>query len=226
MISVNRRGLLIFDVDGTLFQTHLVTVPAVQQSFQRHGLPIPPDREICDLFGRSGGEFRAWLRSLCPEQTVGELGRDIGRIEQEMVHERGRLFPRAREVLTTLRSSAAQMAVCSNGSRAYVEAVLLSQGIDGLFDAVRCRQSDRDSKPLMVAELLDELDARPAIVIGDRDDDVEAAHENGLRAVAATYGYGSEEELASADAEAASALELPDLVATLLRSDPQKSVVA
>jgi phosphoglycolate phosphatase-like HAD superfamily hydrolase len=52
-------------------------------------------------------------------------------------------------------------------------------------------------------------------VIGDRLADIEAAHENGLRAIAADYGYGTDAEIASADRVAQSVLDIPRLVAEL-----------
>lgn len=225
-IALVVRGLLIFDLDGTLFQTHLVTVPAVERSFGKRGLPVPSAEEICDFFGKPDSEFRAWIRSLCPEQTATEVWREIGRLERALIPEKGKLYPEVYEVLTSLRSSVAQMAICSNGSRGYVEAVLSSQSLDVFFDAVRCRQSGQDNKPSMVAELLRQLRGRPGLVIGDRHDDIDAAHSNGLGAIAATYGYGSAEELISADAAVASPAELRDLVVSLLCGDVSPAVDA
>ena len=49
-----KRGLLIFDLDGTLFQAHKVTVPATQRSFQDQGLPAPPADERDDAAERKG----------------------------------------------------------------------------------------------------------------------------------------------------------------------------
>ncbi len=68
----------------------------------------------------------------------------------------------------------------------------------------------------MVRELLSKLEGRPAVVVGDRRTDIEAAHRNGLTAVAAMYGYGSEEELMGAEAAAASPSDIPDLIRALL----------
>jgi len=72
------------------------------------------------------------------------------------------------------------------------------------------------NKLSMVRELLGHLKSRPALVIGDRSDDIEAAHRNGLRAIAATYGYGTAEELQAADVAAHSPSDLPGLVRRLL----------
>ena len=39
-------AILIFDLDGTLFHTETVTVPAARTAFATHGLEPPPDAEI------------------------------------------------------------------------------------------------------------------------------------------------------------------------------------
>jgi phosphoglycolate phosphatase-like HAD superfamily hydrolase len=54
------------------------------------------------------------------------------------------------------------------------------------------------------------------VVIGDREDDIRAAHDNGLKGVGASYGYGRDGELAEADALASSASELPTALERLL----------
>jgi len=107
------------------------------------------------------------------------------------------------------------MAICSNGTPEYVERVLSSQGIAALFERVRFRRDDGKDKPRMVAELLEQSAARPAVVIGDRWDDVLAAHHNGLPAIGAAYGYGAPGELAEAEALAHAPAALPSLVRVL-----------
>jgi phosphoglycolate phosphatase-like HAD superfamily hydrolase len=215
-------GLLIFDLDGTLFQTETVTIPAVRQSFWAQGLPVPTTEEICSFFGKPGSEFHAWLASRCPQDKTSELMAAIDRTELELISQTGELYPQIQEVLATLRASVGQMAVCSNGPQTYVERVLAVHGLRLFFDAVKYRRSDQDTKPGMIRELLEHLASRPAIVIGDRRDDIEAAHQNGLKVISATYGYGWVEELGSADAAASSPSELPRLVRTLLELPPRK----
>ena len=138
-------------------------------------------------------------------------GREVG-----FVAERGELYPQVPEILGTLRSSVNQMAICTNGGQEYVESVIATFGLAGFFDAVRYRRADQDTKPVMVHELLEDLGSRPAIMIGDRREDTDAAHQNRLKAIAAIYGYGAEEESATSDAAADSPAELPRLVRLLL----------
>ncbi|KPK57964.1 MAG: hypothetical protein AMK73_09595, partial [Planctomycetes bacterium SM23_32] len=114
-------------------------------------------------------------------------------------------------------ASAEQMAVCTNGPGPYVEAVLDGFGLRPFFDLVRRIESADDEKAGMVADVLRRLPARPAIMIGDRRDDVAAAHANGLLVVAVTYGVGKRGELTEADALADSPAEMAAAVLEALR---------
>ena len=136
--------------------------------------------------------------------------------EMALISQAGELYPGVREALAELRASVGQMALCSNGRHAYVSRVLAVHSLEPFFAVVRHRESARDNKLSMVRELLGRLKSRPALVIGDRSDDIAAAHWNGLRAIAATYGYGTAEELQAADAVAHSPSDLPGLVRRLL----------
>ncbi len=220
-------SLLIFDLDGTLFHTETVTVPATRAAFERHGLAPPSHEAVCAFIGRPGVELGAWLTTLCPPTVAERIVRDAAERELELIGESGVLYPGVPEMLADLRPRASAMAICSNGSRRYVEAVLGACEIGGFFDQVRYRTpTDRD-KPQMLADLLREL-GRPAgsggIVIGDRKDDVEAAHANGLRAVGCLYGYGRDGELDAANGLAQSATELAGAVTRLLGGPPSERI--
>jgi phosphoglycolate phosphatase len=218
---MHKCGLLIFDLDGTLFRAETVTIPAVQQGFLAQGLAVPAKEEISAYFGKPASQYHAWLFSRCPREKASELIEAIDRRELELISETGELYPQAREVLATLRSWVGQMALCSNGPQDYVERVMTVHGLEAFFDAVRCWHSTLDNKPRMVCELVRSLESRPAIIIGDRGDDIQAAHENGLAVIAAQYGYGTVEELEAADAAAVSLSDLPHLVRSLLNKTPR-----
>ena len=186
-------AILIFDLAGTLFQTETVSVPAAREAFETHGLTPPDDAE--------------------------QILRTAAQRELELIGPRGRLYPGVGEALAELRAAAAGLAICSNGSGRYVEAVLAAHRIDGFFDVVRFRRPDDTSKPQMAGEVLKLLrdgPRQPGVVIGDRHDDVEAARANGLLAVGCVYGYGADGELDAADAVAAGAAEIPGLIRGLL----------
>jgi len=212
---MHRRSLLIFDLDGTLFHTEKVSIPAVQGALRAAGYAEPTAETIMGFFGRPYQEFFEWLDATYPG-IPREVAASIDEWELRMVRERGALYPGVLEALRELRARVDHMAICTNGPQPYTELVIEHHGLAPFFEVVRWRRKEDGSKAEMVRGLLAEFPGRPGVVIGDRGDDIAAAHENGLLAIAAGYGYGSAEELAEADAVAYSPADLPRLVAAVL----------
>lgn len=209
-------AVLVFDLDGTLFQTALVTVPAVQDSFRDAGLVVPDVAVILDFIGKPMSELTTWVHTVCGDRDGQQIMRRIDQRELELAESVGQLFPGVTEVLEGLKGEYRALALCTNGGPEYVNRIIDSQGIRPFFDMVRCRNDETDSKPMMVAEILRNLDSAAGVVTGDRREDVEAAHRNSLLAVGAGYGYGSDDELRCADAIAADPGAIPELIAQVL----------
>ncbi len=209
-------ALIVFDIDGTLFQTELVTVPAVQRTFAAHGLPEPDAKKICSFFGRPNEEYLEWLASICSPDEAHAIVDDTNRLELELVASEGRLYDGARDVLDSLRNDGYRLAVCSNGPEDYVDAFLDAHAMRQYFDAVRARGLRIVDKTYMLGEILEEVKARPVIVVGDRHDDILAAHAHGGRAIATRYGFGADSELTEADAHVNAVTEVPGAIAALL----------
>ena len=209
-------GLLIFDLDGTLFRTGPVTIEAARRSLAAFAITPPEDDEITSFIGKPSEDMYVLLRSLAPAGKASQVHEEFDRLELELVPTIGAPFPGVLEALAELRGRAANMATCTNGGRAYVESVMGAHDLGRYFDTVRYREATTGSKQSMGRELLGRFPGRPAIVVGDLGDDVEAAHRNGIKTVAAAYDYGSPTELAQAEATASSAPEIPKAVDLLL----------
>lgn len=212
------RTLLIFDLDGTLFHTAPVTVTAVQQTFREYHLQPPAAQDVTAFFGRPNTEFDAWVTGLSKDGQGADVLAAIRRRELELVSKVGQLYPGVMDVLVELRASGCCLALCSNGDDPYVSRVLETQRLGPLFDAVRYRGMTSRTKPQMVCDLLAEFVPQHAIVLGDRRDDVDAAHINGLLAIGSSYGYGLADELRDADAVASSPKHIPRLIKMLIPS--------
>ncbi len=212
------QALIIFDIDGTLLQTDRVTVPAVQQTFAAHGLPVPDAATICSFFGKPVEDYEAWLASCCSPETAARIVDETNRRELELIGEAGELFPGMRDVLTQLAAQGYALAVCSNGPEPYVNEFLDVHRLRSFFREVRIRGPRHPGKTAMLADILRCIPVRPAVMVGDRADDIEAAHENGAFAIAAAYGFGAPEEHRAADARVHAAADLPQAIEALLRS--------
>ena len=211
-------ALLIFDIDGTLLDTRRVTVPAIRRTFSRFNLPQPEEADICGFFGRSVAEYEAWLAAQCPAGMMDDIVAETNACELRMIGEEGRLYPGVRLVLETFRQDGHTLAICSNGPEDYVQEFLDAHDLRAFFEMVQARGARLDDKTVLVREILDTLPQRPAFVIGDRRDDIEAAHANGARAIGAAYGFAGPDELAAADGVVSSPAHIPAAVEAILRT--------
>jgi phosphoglycolate phosphatase len=218
-LTTSRRGLVILDIDGTLFRTETATIPALEAVFAESGLPAPSRAEIRQFFGKPDEEFQAWIDGQAPGGRAADMAAAVWEKEREMVSRTGELYPGARASLAELRRTVGQMAICSNGPEVYVHTVLEAHDLQRFFDRVRWRREEDIGKPEMVADLLGHLPSRPAVLVGDREDDVGAARANGIMVIGAAYGYGGPGELEGADALVADVSEVPRAVRRLMEVD-------
>ncbi len=208
-------GLVIFDIDGTLFQAQRVTIPAVQRTLAKHGLAVPGDREIASFFGRPVEEYHAWLAGFCPPGKMDAIIAETDALELALIQDEGALYDGVPEALTELKAAGYTLASCSNGPIDYVDAVLDGHKLRPFFEIAICKGMGYAGKEAMVGDLLNRLPQRPAFVVGDREDDIAAAHAHGAQAVAAAYGFGGDTEWLEADARAESPSDIPPMIAAL-----------
>ncbi len=198
MVKGNR--LVIFDVDGTLLQTDRVTVPAVQRAFAAYDLSEPDRDTICSFFGQSVAAYEQWIARQCPPGQAAEIVAAANALELRLIGEEGKLYPGARETLARLRNDSYSLAICSNGPEAYVQEFLDAHTLRDFFPVVYARDARYSGKKEMVGLILTETAPERFAVIGDRCDDIEAAHAWGGYGIAAAYGFGAAEEWQDADA--------------------------
>ncbi len=216
---MNKTKLIIFDLDGTLFQTQYVTVPAVQQAFTAFGLPAPSKEGICAFFGKPVEAYERWLETQCPPGLASAVVERANALELELIETSGRLYPGVRECLADLAETGYTLAICSNGPDSYVNEVVRAHGLGHFFNEVCARGTCYGDKVEMVGVLLSRLRSDKFMLAGDRREDIEAAHRHNGFAVAATYGFGIPAEWDRADARIQSILEMPVCVRHFFGSD-------
>jgi len=184
--------IAVFDMDGTLYSTDTSIVPAVQETFLELGLPEPPVEEIEDLIGRPDVHYHMWLR-----QNAGEhadiIVEAVSKREVSLVGQRGHLYPRTREMLEELRAMDVRMALLTNAGRGYCMMVLETFDIKDLFDTVSWYESGDGTKTERLRGIIQGFGGGPAIMVGDRFYDFEAAREVGCTSIGVSHGYGNDE---------------------------------
>lgn len=181
---------IIFDLDGTLLQTHIHSCAAAHETLARLGLTDVADEAVERLIGEPPAVFFESLAPGYPDMASLETLFDA--LEQEMLKERAALYDGVSALLEQLRNDGYLLALCSNGSRAYVEAALTATGIRAYFCMLSCAGEYPD-KTKAVGAIIRVLGSKHAAVVGDRSHDLEAAAGNRVPFIAAAYGYGAEE---------------------------------
>lgn len=184
-----RTPLIAFDLDGTLFRTDTVIVPAISRACADLCVPAPPESRICEAIGLPSSEFyeRLFPELVLPRQR--ELRTVSGTYEREMLHEAGELYPGVGETLRELVSCGFHLAMFTNGSPEYANAVLERHSLANLFSWVEARVGSRP-KAAALRAILGGSPCSTALVVGDRSDDVLAGRDNGCDTVGVCYGYG------------------------------------
>jgi phosphoglycolate phosphatase len=210
---------LIFDLDGTLTDSKPGILGCLSKVIEARNMG---DRGPLDHF--VGPPVEEWVVELMPEASAEEhaaLARDYRACYDREGWKNNSVFAGVRELLTQLHEQGFPLFVCTSKWQHFAVRILEHFDLASLFTAIYGDKIDyaSHSKVDLLAALLREhsLDSASTWMIGDRSYDIDAAHANQLRCLAAGWGYGSAAEYALAEATAATPADVPGLV------DPQDS---
>ncbi|WP_185819569.1 HAD family hydrolase [Salibacterium salarium] len=198
--------VLIFDMDGTLFDSRQLLSQAIENTLQYAVEQKMYDDEGWtekDRVGVIGQPYHQAFRELLPqasEQVINDLEPVLDRfILREVNNGKGGLFPGVKETLSDLSVQGYELYVASNGNAEYVPAALEREGLTSLFKGVfSVQQYQAGNKVELVRTILQKA-GKDAIMIGDRSSDIEAGKENQLVTIGCRFGYGDDKELAGSD---------------------------
>lgn len=181
---------ILFDLDGTLLETHRHSCRAAHQTLRALHLTDVSDLLVTRHIGEPAEEF---LRAIAPgysDPAAFEALFDAN--EQAALKSVGRLYDGAAELIAAIQKRGYRLAICSNGSREYVEAALETTGIRAAFSRLACA-GEFTEKAAAVSYTLRDWNCDSAVLVGDRVHDREAAEKNCLPFIAVMYGYGGDE---------------------------------
>ena len=200
--------LAIFDCDGTLVDSGATIHRALAETFEIHGLDLPPPSECRRVIGLSLTEAMA---ALVPESEGGahrELAetyktcflqaRQRGEVEEP-------LFDGILELLDTLEEDGWLLAVATGKSDRGLKHCLQSHGLHARFVSLQtCDRHPSKPSPQMALAAMAEAGASPdrTIVVGDTSFDMAMAVAAGATAIGVGWGYHEPDELIAAGARA------------------------
>lgn len=195
---MKRFDLIVFDWDGTLFDSTALIVRCIQNACVDVGAQRPSDVDAAYVIGLGLADALRHVAPGLPEERYPALGARYRHHYFASQHELS-LFPGTLEMLHALKTRHHWLGVATGKGRRGLDDALAHAQLQGVFDATRTADETASKPdPRMLLELMREFGAEPerTLMIGDTTHDLQMAANARADAVAVTYGAHPEEELA------------------------------
>lgn len=195
----------LFDLDGTLTDSHEGITNAIKYALTKMGEKIPPQEVLMRFIGPPLPESYGTFLGFDEEKITEGV-----RLYREYYSERGlfenRVYEGIPELLESLKNAGKQLAVATSKPEPFTHRILEHFDLAKYFDIVTGSLPDgtRGTKSEVVACALESCgvtDASAAVMIGDRKHDIIGAKNNGIACIAVLYGFGDREEFESCGAD-------------------------
>ncbi|ATO56261.1 haloacid dehalogenase [Loigolactobacillus coryniformis subsp. coryniformis] len=213
---------LFFDLDGTLTDSQLGIVNSIKYSLNKLQLPELDDATL-KLF--IGPPLLASYQKYCGLSAVDaqqallayrEYYTDKGILENKV-------YAGIPSALAQLQQNY-QLYITTSKPELYAQQISDHFALSQYFTAIYGASMDetRAGKSEIIAYAQTEtglVHGQNLVMVGDRENDINGAHDHGLQSIAVTYGFGSQDELSAAvpSAFATAPTELPSIVKQLER---------
>ena len=187
---------ILFDFDGTIFETVEGITKCVRYALNKFGL----DAELNELRCFAGPPLVDMFMEkfkLSHEDAVQAVEYYRERYKPIGIYESSP-FSGVKEMLQGVKELGLPMAIATSKPQAMAEELLKSSGLIEYFD-VLCGALDsvNNAKWQMVTRALNELGAKPedAVLVGDTKYDIIGAHQCNVKCIGVRYGYAAAGEL-------------------------------
>ncbi|WP_428540937.1 HAD hydrolase-like protein [Profundibacter sp.] len=207
---------VFLDLDGTLTDPKIGITKSFIYALEKLDLPVPHMDELEWVIGPS--LMDSFTRMQVPDPQVAiDLYRErytsVGLLENS-------LYSGIIPALEQLQGADYRMFLATAKPHAYARKITAHFGLTPFLEHEFGPELDgtRNNKGDLLAHALDLTGIDPAlsVMVGDRHHDYDAARAVGMKAIAVTWGYGSAEEWATADAVCETPQELLSVVQGLL----------
>lgn len=197
---------IIFDMDGTLFQTDKILELSLDDAFNQLRLlnkwdtatPIDKYREIM------GVPLPKVWEALLPNHSNEVREQTDAYFLESLVENirsgKGALYPNVKEVFSFLKENNCSIYIASNGLTEYLNAIVSYYNLDNwVTETFSIQQIESLNKSDLVQSIIEKYGITNAAVVGDRLSDINAAKDNGLVAIGCNFDFTQENELSQAD---------------------------
>jgi phosphoglycolate phosphatase len=189
-IRPRRFDLIVFDWDGTLFDSTALIVRCIQRACTDIGVAPPSDERAAFVIGLGLRDALEYAVPGLPVERYPALGERYRHHYFAGQHD-VTLFAGTRAMLDDLQRGDHRLAVATGKNRRGLDEALSLSGLDAVFHATRTADETASKPdPTMLLELMQALGTAPerTLMIGDTTHDLQLAANAGTAALAVAYG--------------------------------------
>ncbi|HEP1839830.1 TPA: HAD family hydrolase [Streptococcus suis] len=194
---------ILFDLDGTLTDSGQGILNSVAYALEKMGIEEPDTANLNRFIGPPLYESFSRFYQLNPEDTQSAVDAFRVYFKEKGMFE-NQLYPGIIPLLEELRTAGKILVIATSKPEIFAKQILEHFGIAHYFDVIAgaSLDSSRISKADVIGYAINQLEAFPkhAVMIGDREHDIEGARMHQLPAIGVLYGYGSKQEFEKAGA--------------------------
>ena len=206
------RAGVIFDLDGTLWDSTYVITPAWDRVLSQAGRHVTRD-DMASVMGMTDREIGAALLPELDGDASTALVRIASREEVPAIRRYGgMLYPGVADTLRKL-SEDDNLFIVSNCMDGYIQAFLYAHSMGPYFRDYACLDFPAQDKASNIRAICEKYALKQAVYVGDTASDGRAARLAGLPFIHAAYGFGKTDD---ADGVLHTFSELPALLKTIL----------
>ena len=185
---------LIFDIDGTLWDSRQLVAEGYNIQLEREGLQhLFVNADILKpLFGKTMTEIAdVLLASIDVSERYDLMERCMATENEYLFQNPCRIgYPKVKETLEELKKKY-RLFIVSNSQCGYPELCIDKLGLGDLIEGHMCFGDTGTSKGQTIRTLISKHNIGSCIYIGDTQGDLEACREAGIPFIFAAYGLGS-----------------------------------
>ncbi len=190
---------VLLDIDGTLIDSNDAHAQAWIDALARFGHEVPFER-VRALIGKGGDKLLVETIGVDKDSPQGkQIDEHRARRFKEAYLPHLRAFPKAREVLESMREGGLRLVVATSAKREEMNALLeICRATDLLYERTSSDDAERSKPdPDIIEAALEKagVGADAALMLGDTPYDIEAAKKGGVRTVAVRSGGWQDPDL-------------------------------
>lgn len=201
--------VVLFDLDGTLIDPAGGITGGIAHALQALGLPVPEQPLLEAMVGPKLADALL-AQTAASRHQVPELIAIYRRWYAETGMAMGRVYPGITDVLDGLVDAGVRLGVATQKPQKLAQTILETHGLAAYFEVIAGASDNeslqpgepgyRSGKSEIIAAALQALSGGPAVLIGDRAQDVDGATANGIPCLGAGWGFAEPDELTNAGA--------------------------